>query len=427
LQFFRNIFDNQWVKLTSLNAINVLLKIGSGLLTSKLMAIFIGPTGILLVGNARNFLTTIENISTVGFQKGVVKYVAENQDNNAQVNKILSTLFYTILGVTSIIGVLLFTTSNYYSELLFKTTTHHFFFQILVILMPFYIGSTLLVCVLNGWNKYKWVINLSILGSVFSLIITIIGIYFFQLKGALISLIIAPSLLSFVTWYLVFKEISFAETIKFSYFDFKIIKSLSHYSIMAMVSGIIGPLVYISMRNLIANQSLLEAGNWEALNRISNYYLLFINTILMVYYYPRLVMASDKKETRNVFFDFFKQILPMFILGMILFYFLKEWLIPLLLSEEFIKIKELVFWQAVGDTFKVASWVLGLQFFAKRLTRAFLITELVSLFILYTSSHYFITTFGVLGAVQAHALTYFLYLVVLTVYFRKILFFYTKS
>jgi len=41
-------------------------------------------------------------------------------------------------------------------------------------------------------------------------------------------------------------------------------------------------------------------------------------------------MASDKKETRNVFFDFFKQILPMFILGMILFYFLKEWLIPLL-------------------------------------------------------------------------------------------------
>ena len=427
MQFFKNIFENHILKLTSLNAINVLLKIGSGLITSKIMALIIGPTGILLVGNARNFLSTIENISSLGFQKGVVKYTAENAENEIQTKRILSTLFYTIIAAAIITGSILLVTSNYYSVLLFQTTTYRFFFQILAFLMPLYIGSILLISILNGRNKYNWVINLSIFGSVLSLIITLAGIYFFQTKGALMSLIIVPVLLSVISWYLVFKEKPFFEFIKISYFDLSVLKSFSHYSLMALVSGIIGPIVYIAIRNEIANQSILDSGNWEALNRISNYYLLFVNTILMVYYYPKLVMANTKIETQKVFTDFYKQILPMFILGMLLFYFLKDWLIPLLLSDDFLKIKELVFWQAVGDIFKVISWILGLQFFAKKLTRAFIITEIISLIILYCSSQYFINGFGVVGAVQAHALTYFLYSVVLTVYFRKVLFYVPKS
>ncbi|MEO8516767.1 MAG: O-antigen translocase, partial [Flavobacterium sp.] len=70
----------------------------------------------------------------------------------------------------------------------------------------------------------------------------------------------------------------------------------------------------------------------------------------------------------------------------------------------------------------VASLILGFQFFAKKMTKAFIITEIVSLVILFLSSFYFIQIFDIEGIVIAHAFTYFMYCLVLGIYFRKILF-----
>ena len=80
MDFFNSIFKNQLVKIVSLNSFSVGLKIGIGLITSKILALFVGPTGMALVGNLRNFLASVETISTLGFQNGIVKYIAENRN-----------------------------------------------------------------------------------------------------------------------------------------------------------------------------------------------------------------------------------------------------------------------------------------------------------------------------------------------------------
>jgi PST family polysaccharide transporter len=75
----------------------------------------------------------------------------------------------------------------------------------------------------------------------------------------------------------------------------------------------------------------------------------------------------------------------------------------------------------VGDFLKATSWILGLQFFAKKMTKAFIATEILSLTILYISSVYFIGIFKIEGVIIAHAFTYGIYLLVLVIYFRKCL------
>jgi PST family polysaccharide transporter len=82
----------------------------------------------------------------------------------------------------------------------------------------------------------------------------------------------------------------------------------------------------------------------------------------------------------------------------------------------------LFLWQLIGDVLKVASLILGYQFFAKKLTVAFIFTELLSLSITYFSSIFLVSIYGLEGIVMAHTLTYFVYLIVLGVYFRKSLF-----
>ena len=63
-----------------------------------------------------------------------------------------------------------------------------------------------------------------------------------------------------------------------------------------------------------------------------------------------------------------------------------------------------------------------LQFFAKKMTIAFIISELFSLGVLYFVSGYLIKIFGIEGIVMAQAFDNFIYLLILGVYFRKSLF-----
>jgi hypothetical protein len=84
-------------------------------------------------------------------------------------------------------------------------------------------------------------------------------------------------------------------------------------------------------------------------------------------------------------------------------------------------VTSLFFWQLLGDVFKVASLVLGYQFFAKKLTKAFVFFELTSLFILYYSTKIFMNHFGLEGVVMAQAFENLLYFISLSIYFRKIL------
>lgn len=149
---------------------------------------------------------------------------------------------------------------------------------------------------------------------------------------------------------------------------------------MALVSSVIGPLVFLAIRNnIIHTLGIEQAGYWESMNRIATYYFMFVSTILSVYFLPRLAFVTSRKATKKVFWSYYKGIVPFFILGLIVLYFLRGFIVSLLFTKAFLPVTELFFWQFIGDIFKVMSLVLGYQFFAKKLTLAFIATEFMSL------------------------------------------------
>jgi PST family polysaccharide transporter len=192
---------------------------------------------------------------------------------------------------------------------------------------------------------------------------------------------------------------------------------------MALVSSVFGPLVYLAIRkNVILAVGLEQAGFWETITRISTYYMMFITTILAVYFFPKLAAAKNNQETKIIFWSFYRNILPLFIVALIVIYFARFFIVKLLFTNEFLPVTTLFFWQLLGDLLKAASWILGFQFFAKKMTAAFIISELFSLAVLYFLSDYLVTIFGIKGIVMAQAFDNFIYLLVLGVYFRKSLF-----
>lgn len=421
---FAEIVKKPIVKVSSLNAVSVVVRIIGSLIIAKAIAAYVGAAGLAVVENMRKFLTPVESFATMGTQNGIIKYVAENQNEEKKLYTVLSTVFLSIFATVCVFTVVLLLLSGYLSLWIFRDYDQYAWtFKVLAFSLPWYAGSLIFMAILNGFGDYKKVIRLNISGNIMGVLLSVFLMWKFQTDGALLGLILFQAVFFVFTFYSIWQRFKGFPFLSFKYFDTSILKGLLSYSFMSLFSALTGPVVMISINNkLIDDFSFETAGQWAAMNRISTFYMMFATTMLTVYFLPKLSVATTTKDTKQVFASYYKSILPLFAAGLTLLYLLREFVILFIFKEEFLPMTELFFWQLLGDFFKVGSLILGYQFFAKKLTKVFIITEVISLVTLLVSSIFFMEKYGVEGAVMGHAFTYFIYWIVLAIYFRKELF-----
>lgn len=420
MESIANIFRSKLFRITSLNSVSVLVKIVGGILTSMITARVLGPAGMALVGNFRSFLLALDSYATLGFQNGIIKYTAEHQKDEEKLHNILSTVFYSLAGVIIVISLLLFILADYWSEWIFGGAGSYIWvFRMLAFALPWYAGNLIFLSVINGLGKYRQVIFFSIWSNIAGVAISALLIWKWELNGAFLGLAAYPAVLFVFSFYMVQRRFPQPAFLKKGYFDYGILKGLLSYSLLSFISALLSPVIFIAIKNyLIVNYSLAEAGYWDGITRISSFYFLFISTLLTVYFLPKLSATRTSLETKKIFSEYFKFVIPLFAIGLVIVYLLRYFIIKILLSTEFLPMENLFGWQLAGDFLKACSLILGYQMIAKKMVRVFIVTEVFSFAVLYTSSILLVREFGAEGAVIGHAITYFVYLLVLAIYFR---------
>lgn len=421
MKLIKKIIQNDLFKISSLNSFSILLKIGTGLITSKFLAIFVGPSGMGLLGNLRNFMSSLEGVSTLGFQSGIIKYIGENENNKKELEKTISTVLLSFLILSTFLSVLIFNFSDYFCYKFFENNSKYaIVFKLVAIVLPWNVLSILFVSIINGLGGYNKVIFINIITNILSVCFSLVLIYNFKTLGAFIAIVIVPIVSVFATFFYLPKEIQIFKRLNFQEFDFKILKNLLSFSLMILPPTILSPYFYIQIRNyLIANVGLDQSGFWEAMTRISNLYLLFVGTIVSVYFYPKLIKSKGKAEIKSVIWNYYKFILPVFVVGTILVYFLRFLIIKIIFTNDFLPVSGLFFWQLIGDVFKVCGMILGFLLMAQKKILHFVFIEVTALLFLYITSLICIKNFGVEGVVMAQAIENMVYLFVLGIYFRK--------
>ncbi len=422
---FKNYINNNvLIKVASLNSVSLITRIAGGLLTSNAIAHFIGAEGMALIGNLRNFLYSIQSIAALGLYNGVVKYIAEFKNNTLELSKTLSSAFYLGFISTVVVSFLVYFNADTINDYIFpEYNDYAYVIKVLAISLPFYTLNLFSFSILNGFSKFKMLIIINIIGQILAVSVTLILIYKNRIDGALISVVVSESLIFLITVVGIVNQRSLMPLIKVSNVRFTTIKKLSSFSIMALFSAIVLPLVAIAIRSyIIENVGFKEAGFWEAMNRISKYYLMFVSSLLTLYILPRLSEIDNAKEFRNEVFSFYKTIIPIFGVGLLFIYFFRNIIITIVFSSEFKPVEELFLWQLLGDFVKVLSVVIAYQFLAKKMFWHYMITEAFSVVILYLSSILFIDMYGVKGATIAHFVTYVLYYGMVLLIFSSSLF-----
>ncbi|HHO42469.1 MAG TPA: O-antigen translocase [Epsilonproteobacteria bacterium] len=407
------------IKTSVLSFIATVFKVITAFVINKILSMYVGPSGLAVVGQLQNFMSIMTTFSNGAITQGIVKYTAEYQTIE-QRQKIFSTSIIISLACSLIISIFLFGFSKYLSELILKDVQYSSVFIVFGLTIFLFALNTVLMSILNGQIEIKKYVFVNIISSMFSLFFTSFLIIQLNLMGALYALVVNQSVIFFVTLGFVVKSSWF----KLEYFkqgvDKESLVKLGKYSAMALTSAMTVPLSHLIVRNYIGeNLSWDDAGYWQGIWYISTMYLMIVTTSLSVYYLPRLSEIQDNKEIRREILNGYKIILPIVIVLALGIYLFREIAIEIAFTEKFMPMMELFAWQLIGDVIKIASWLLGYLMLAKAMTRIFIYTEILFSVLFVILSITFIEMFGLIGTTYAFSLNYFLYLIMMICIFRK--------
>lgn len=404
------------LKTSFLTFIATAIKILAGLVINKAVSIYIGPSGLALIGQFQNASQLSMTVAQGGINAGVTKYTAEYGPESDELTKLWSTAAKITLCCSLAVGLVLILFSQYVSEYTFKTEQYRYVFVTFGFTIIFFTANQLLLSVLNGLKEIKTFITINITQSIYSLVFTTLLIAFWGLNGALIAMVTNQSIVFIsVLWRLRNHKLILTNNFK-QKFDNAQSRKLLAYSAMALTSACTIPISLLFVRNYLGvNLSWDQAGYWQSMWYISSMYLMVVTTALSTYYLPRLSEITSKVELRSELKNGYLIIIPIVIFLSSAIYLLRDFIIWLLFTEDFKPMRDLFKWQLIGDVVKVSAWLLAYLMLAKAMVRSFILTEVVFSFSFVILSIFFVELFGLVGMTYAYTLNY-------TVYFFIVLF-----
>ncbi|EGA1131930.1 O-antigen translocase [Escherichia coli] len=408
------------LSISLLSGIMTLIKMVMGFAISKIVAVYAGTSGVALLGQMQSVILSLNGIINSPVGNGVIKFTSENSHDFEKCSPYWRASILYVMCFSTIIIIVGCFYAQEISLLLFGHSDNYWIVLLMVFVAPITSIGTLINSILNGLESYKQYVYTGIIASVLSGLIMIFVIVNFGIVGALVGASLQYALIGIISFIINIYQ----PWLKIGYLIGKIStdvkKNIAEYIFMAIVSAVSLPLGMILIRGfLIEYTGWKNAGEWQAVWKISEAYLSVITMGLSVYYLPRLSSLYDYNSLVREVKSVASIVLPIVSLMAVAVYILRDFSISLLYTEQFREARELFKIQLIGDVIKVISWVYAYPMIAKKSTKLFVFTEIVFTITLVLLSYFFIKKYGVHGANLAYVLNYILYFICVYILLNK--------
>ena len=409
------------IKTSFLSTIATVVTMATGLFINKAVAIYIGPAGLALIGQFQNFVQLLMTFARGAINVGVTKYVAEYGDGSDRIGNLLSTASKISFFCSFFVGLGTIVFSNFLSLYLLKDTRFTYIFVIFGFTIILFVFNNLFLSILNGLKEIKIFIGINIFQSLYSLVFTTFLIVFFGLDGALIAMVTNQSIVFFVVLWMLRKHPFFIWKNFISHFDNDEALKLIKYSALTILSAILYPSFFLYVRELIiTKQGVDEAGMWQGVCFISAAYSGVFFRVLSIYYLPKLSETNLQQALIQELYRGLRLVIPFMLFIFMIIYFSRDYIINILFSEDFFKMRDFFIFYLVGDFFKIVAFLFTTIIVAKAKILIGIMSEVVFYFFHALSVYFFMLKFGTIGVTYAYAITYFIFLLFGIYIFKKV-------
>lgn len=400
------------IKTSYLSLISTCIKMGSGLLITKLLALYTGPTGLAVYSQFHNFIQISISVAKGGVETGLTKYTAENIENKSYQSLLFGGAVLIALIATTATSLISIFLSTKISWIVFDTYSYASVIKIFGLTLILSSLNGIILSILNGRHEIELYTAANITQSILTTIISVSLLARFGIYGAIIGLLLSQAASVLIIIFLFRKKLTkIILPIKLKY-DKKITLLLLRFSAMSLVTAVLGPLVPMLVRSYIqVNADATTAGLWQAIWYFSSVYLMVVTSTLAVYYLPKFASLKESHQINTELKRGLTIIIPSVILLSIFVYIFRNIVVYTLFSSEFKEIEELFSWMLLGDVLKIASWFFSYLMLAKAMAKSYIFTEIFFSGTFLTLSYILFIRYGLVGVTYAHSINYLAYLI----------------
>ncbi|MCE0846439.1 O-antigen translocase [Buttiauxella sp. A2-C1_F] len=413
---------NRLLSVTSLTGLLTLLKMCLGFIVGKIIAIYIGPSGVALLGQLQGIVSIFNGLANAPASSGIVRYTSQNfEQGYEKCAPWWRASVVWILILSSIAILIAFVSAQYLSETLLNNADYKWLIILIALFLPLTAIGTMINSIVNGQQQYKRYVSMGAISVIISNFLMVALIVKFGITGALVSISLQSSFIGCVMFFLVLKQPWFLLRNFFGEFSIIEFKAISGYILMMIASATLMPLALVAVRKiLVINTGWNAAGEWQAVWKISETYLSIVTMALGTYFLPKLSKLQSQSEYESEIKNAAKIILPIVGLMALIIFLIRDAIISLLFTIDFYGARDYFSVQLIGDFVKIAAWLFAYPMLSKGKVKLFVSLEIVFAISLVFLCWLLVPVMGVHGANFAYAMNYLLYFIVVKFNFKKI-------
>lgn len=398
------------VKTSLLNGIAVVVKVASALVLNKILAVYVGPAGYAVIGQFQNAVSIVVSLAGGLVATGVTKTTAQYHDDEGKQHAVWQTAIRFSLAASLLAGLSILFLADWFSALILHNSEMSGVFVCLALSLPALAISNLLLAIINGKKEIGIYVLANIFGSLISLLVTGSLAYAFGLYGALVAFTINPAILLLSTAAMVTRCHWFKVKNLWGGVNDKVLRELAGFGLMGLTTALSVPITYMLIRDyLVITLGLDAAGYWQASWKISEIYLMLITSTLTVYYLPRLAEIRSADDLKSEIIKVYRFVMPIVIVGSLTIYLLRDYIIGVLFTSEFMPMRDLFAWQLTGDVIKIGAFVLAYIMLGRAMVKIYVVTEVTFCGLFYLLTWLFVNIWDLQGVAMAYAVNYAMY------------------
>ncbi len=402
---------------TGVQVINILCSI----VRVKLVAVWLGPVGVGLIGIYNSAIETINSIGQLGLRNSGVRDIASATGDEKRLSRVAMILSRWTWCLAIISGFATLVLSPWLSQITFHDSNHIIGFIVLSVSVFFSGITNAPLAVLQGMRRLKRLARASVYGAVGGLAVSLPMYYYWGLES------IAPSIAAYAivtflaSWFLRERlpQPDPKPTTSEIYHEGLGFVKLGIFMTVSLFLTLVANYIFLAYLNLQAGTA--EVGYYQAGYTIVTRYIGLVFTAIIMEYYPRLSQVANSKWRLSVFAS------HEMLLGVAIIVpcaaamtAADNLVLQLMYDQDFSVVSPYLNWALAGTVLRAVSWCMAVVILAKGDGKAYLVTEGLSALMFVALSIGGWQIVGLRGLGIAYLLWYASYtLIVGYVYFRR--------
>ncbi|MDB5536676.1 MAG: hypothetical protein JWQ65_1551 [Devosia sp.] len=389
------------IKSTSLIGASSIVNIAMSVIRLKVLAVYLGPSGIALFGIYNVLLDLTSSMVGFGVQSSGVRQVAVSvsSDDKAKVARIERVLSLTSWVLGALGAGVLIAFARPLSTLSFGNEARASGVALLGFALMLRIVAGAPSALIQGHRRIGDLARMTVLGAVLNTVAAIPLVYFLGEDGIVPSLI-AVALTSWIAAHWYARKIALPR-IRLSWSDFTAeTRLLLQLGFAFMASGLLTAGSAFVIRVFIVQLNGVEAaGNYQAAWALGGIYVGFILQSMGTDFYPRLSAVSNDDEACNRMVN--EQSRVSILLagpGLLATLALSPLVMAVFYSTQFADAVPLLRWFCLGMLLRVVAWPMGFVVLAKGKQKIFFWTEVAATVLQVGLTWVLLHTVGLAGA-----------------------------